>query len=445
MLQKIYNAFKYRFNLDEDKAAENEVIENIKKGVEFKGTNLWTLIFAIFIASIGLNVNSTAVIIGAMLISPIMGPIMGIGLGVGIFDFNLIKNAAKNLLIATLIGLFTSTVYFLISPLHNAQSELLARTTPTIWDVLIALFGGLAGIVASSRKKYNNVIPGVAIATALMPPLCTAGYGIATMQWSYFFGAFYLYIINSVFISISTFLIVRFLKYRPYEYVDAALAMKVKRWVGLIAFLTILPSVYLAYRFVKNEIFLQNANKMIVNEFPAEGFTILNKRIIPEKKEIKITVLDYDNLDSLRQSLEIIKFKYKLEGSEIIINSTNQSADQIPVSELREGIVENIFQKQEEQLARKNDEISALKIRIESQLRFEEEKKKAVAEFYSLYGKPNELIIEKSILNNDTNSDTVLFVFIRPGKKRLSTSTISQMQSWLKIKFSMDNVKIITD
>ena len=168
------------FDPSEERENEAETIENILKGINFRGSNLWVLIFAIFIASLGLNVNSTAVIIGAMLISPLMGPIMGIGLGIGINDFELIKKAFRNLAIATIFGILTSTLYFLISPLNEARSELLARTTPTIYDVLIAFFGGLAGIVASSTKLKGNVIPGVAIATALMPPLCTAGFGIAS-------------------------------------------------------------------------------------------------------------------------------------------------------------------------------------------------------------------------------------------------------------------------
>ncbi|MCB0614144.1 MAG: DUF389 domain-containing protein, partial [Phaeodactylibacter sp.] len=192
---------KDRFNLDDDKASEQETIEDIKKGVVFRGANLWILMFAIMVASVGLNVNSPAVIIGAMLISPLMGPIMGIGLGVGINDLELIVKAMRNLAIAVVISVLTSAAYFWISPLNDAQSELLARTSPTLWDVLIALFGGLAGIVAGSRKEKSNAIPGVAIATALMPPLCTAGFGLATAQWSYFFGAFYLFFINSVFIS----------------------------------------------------------------------------------------------------------------------------------------------------------------------------------------------------------------------------------------------------
>lgn len=209
-----------RFNLHLDKADEDDVVLSIKKNSDFVGANLWTLIFAIFIASIGLNVNSTAVIIGAMLISPLMGPIMGIGLGIGTNDFELVKKGLRNLLIATLISIVASTIYFYITPLHDAQSELLARTTPSIWDVFIAFFGGLAGIVAGTRKEKSNVIPGVAIATALMPPLCTAGFGLASGNFYFFIGAIYLYFINSVFICISTFLIVRFLKFKKKHFED---------------------------------------------------------------------------------------------------------------------------------------------------------------------------------------------------------------------------------
>ncbi|WP_346860462.1 DUF389 domain-containing protein [uncultured Draconibacterium sp.] len=188
-------------------------IEGIKRDIGFRGPTAWILIFSIFIASIGLNINSTAVIIGAMLISPLMGPILGIGLSIGTNDFETLVRSLKNLGIAVSIALFTSTLYFIITPLTIEQSELLARTKPTILDVMVALFGGFAGILAGSRKEKTNVIPGVAIATALMPPLCTAGYGLATLKLSYFFGAFYLFFINSVFISLATFLVVRYLKF----------------------------------------------------------------------------------------------------------------------------------------------------------------------------------------------------------------------------------------
>jgi uncharacterized hydrophobic protein (TIGR00271 family) len=181
---------KDRFNLSHEQEDTLETIKSIEKGVEFRGINVWTLIFAIFVASIGLNVNSTAVIIGAMLISPLMGPIMGLGLSVGIYDFALLKKSLKNLSIAVVISVITSAIYFAVSPLDEAQSELLARTTPTLYDVLIALFGGMAGIVSGASKEKGNAIPGVAIATALMPPLCTAGFGIGTGNLFYFLGAF---------------------------------------------------------------------------------------------------------------------------------------------------------------------------------------------------------------------------------------------------------------
>lgn len=435
LVNSILAVFKYRFSLEDDKANEEEIIENIKKGIEFKGTNLWTLIFAIFVASIGLNVNSTAVIIGAMLISPLMGPIMGIGLGAGIYDFALIKNAGKNLLIATIIALISSTLYFLISPLHQAQSELLARTSPTIWDVLIAFFGGLAGIVASSRKRYNNVIPGVAIATALMPPLCTAGYGIATGQWAYFFGAFYLYIINSVFISISTFLIVRFLKFKPKFYDNGTISYKVRRWVLIIASLTIAPSIYLAYRFVTNEIFTQNANLMINTELAA-NMTILNKNINPKSKSINITLLDDNQVDSVKQVLEIRKEKYNLSHAKINIKTAGSNdKNEFSLNDLKEGIVEDLFKKQEDQLIN-------LKLAHEKQLKFEQKKKEVIDEFDALYGQPAELIIEKTVLHSPQTNDTLLLVYIKQGKgfKRPETKS---MQNWLKTKFNINTVKVL--
>lgn len=444
-MNSLIRIFKYRFNLDEDKAAEDEIIENIKKGIEFKGANLWTLIFAILIASIGLNVNSTAVIIGAMLISPLMGPIMGVGLGAGIFDFNLIKLAIKNLAIASLIGLLTSTVYFLLSPLHYAQSELLARTSPTIWDVLIAFFGGLAGIVASSRKKYNNVIPGVAIATALMPPLCTAGFGIATFQWSYFFGAFYLFVINSVFISISTFLIVRFLKFRPVSYVNAKTNIKVQRWIGIIAVLTIIPSVYLAYHFVKNEIFKQNVTQLINNEIVANGITVINKKADPDKREIIITILDHTKTDSLQQAIEFKKDEYKLSDTKLLIKGSGGfEGNEISINELKEGIVEDLFGKQEQLLKQKNDEIKELKLMNDQQLKFQQKKTEAVEEFYSLYGETKELIIEQAVVYRSNKTDTVLLAYIQPKYSNYKKTQLESMRKWLRAKFKIKEVKVIS-
>lgn len=194
--------------MGEDMAPEKDTIAVIEAGVDFRGAKLWILILAVFVASLGLNTNSAAVIIGAMLISPLMGPIIGMGLGIGINDFMLFKRAAKNYLVATLFSVATATLYFLLTPLDEVQSELLARTSPTIYDVGIALCGGLAGIVALSSRsqRTGNVIPGVAIATALMPPLCTVGFGLGTGNWLFAAGALYLYLINTIFISLATFI-----------------------------------------------------------------------------------------------------------------------------------------------------------------------------------------------------------------------------------------------
>lgn len=244
---RIKSFFIRNFDVWNDRENEVDTIESIKKGVEFKGTNLWVLIFATFIASLGLNTNSTAVIIGAMLISPLMGPIMGFGLGLGISDFELIKRSFRNFATATIFSVITSTLYFLLSPISEAQSELLARTQPTVYDVMIAFFGGLAGIVASSTKSKGNVIPGVAIATALMPPLCTAGFGLASGNLYYFFGAFYLYFINTVFISLATYLVVCVLKYPKTVFLDKQKEKQVKRYIGIIVFFTIVPSLFLSY------------------------------------------------------------------------------------------------------------------------------------------------------------------------------------------------------
>ncbi len=262
-LRTLWLRFVRRASLSADTAPE-ATIESIKADVELRGTNLWVLAFAIIIASVGLNVNSTAVIIGAMLISPLMGPICGLGLSVGIIDMDLFKKSIKNLIIMVVISLIASTLYFVISPLNDAQSELLARTRPTIYDVLIAFFGGLAGIVAKSRKEQSIVtISGVAIATALMPPLCTAGYGLATMQWHYFFGAFYLFFINSFFIATATFIMVRFLDFPIRQGTETKKKKRVKAIMYFFAILVMIPSIITAVNVIRESAFNSSAVKYV--------------------------------------------------------------------------------------------------------------------------------------------------------------------------------------
>lgn len=237
-LKAFSGAIKDYFDLTSFLLPQAEAEETIREGVSFRGTNLLVLIMAIFIASLGLNVNSTAVIIGAMLISPLMGPIIGLGLAVGIQDFDLMKRSFRNLFMATAFSIATSAIYFLISPVNEGHSELLARTSPTIYDVLIGFFGGAAGIIAIGSKTKGNVIPGVAIATALMPPLCTVGYGLATWQMNYFLGALYLFFINSVFIACATTLGVKAMKYKVTDFSNPVRAKRVRRTVYTVALLT---------------------------------------------------------------------------------------------------------------------------------------------------------------------------------------------------------------
>ncbi len=435
----VFNFLKYRFNLDDDKADELQIIDSIKKSIEFKGTNLWTLIFAIFIASIGLNVNSTAVIIGAMLISPLMGPIMGIGLGLGIFDFGLIKRAVKNLLVAVTIGLITSTIYFAITPLHEAQSELLSRTTPTIWDVLIAFAGGLAGIVASSRKHSSStVIPGVAIATALMPPLCTAGYGLGTGNFYYFIGAFYLFLINCVFISISTFIIVRFLKFRPANYVDKQTETKLRKYIWWIAILTIIPSILLAYRFVQEEFFKQKTQNFINNEIKPKHLFVIDQTLNAGKKTLKLVIYGEKCTDSLAKEIISRKNIYGLEKAEIVIERTMDAEKAIAPSSFTTS--ENV--ELERQLVEKDERIYSLSLKLQTQKPFNDSL--IFNEFEALFGKPNELIITNTPrLNKDNVRDTVTFVYYTMDRKAKRIDQ-TQLENWLKERTKSKQIKIVT-
>ena len=278
-LKSTFSHIKQYFNLLSDKEDEQAVVEQVSAGVVFRGTNLWILMFAILIASLGLNVNSTAVIIGAMLISPLMGPIIGIGLSVGINDYDLLRRALKNYLVATLISVVTATVYFFISPLSEARSELLARTAPTLYDVLIAFCGGAAGVLALTTKSKGQVIPGVAIATALMPPLCTAGYGLATAQWSYFLGAFYLYFINSVFIALSTFFGVKLLRFHVRRDIAPERLQHGRRLITIVLIVTLIPAAIMTVNIVRQNIFDHNVQAFVNHELQKSGTQIIDRSI----------------------------------------------------------------------------------------------------------------------------------------------------------------------
>lgn len=351
-MTNIKGKIKEYLSLRRDKQSNAEIIEAITSGTQFKGTSLWVLICAIFIASLGLNMNSTAVIIGAMLISPLMGPIMGVGLGVGIGDNTLIRSCLKNLLVATLFSLLASAIYFFISPINEARSELLARTQPTIYDVMIAFFGGFAGIIATGSKSKGNILPGVAIATALMPPLCTAGYGLATFQWRFFSGALYLFLINAVYIGLATWLGTKVLRLPRKE---AETEEERKRshstnsaWAFVFLVIFIIPSIYTTIGIVRQNIQDARVSDYIQGEFEDLGEThMISYELIKDDTIPTIQVnllgatLDDHSIDILAARMG----KYGLDDSyRLKIVQGNAQPREVDADALSSSIMKNVVQ-----------------------------------------------------------------------------------------------------
>ncbi|HQV05950.1 MAG: DUF389 domain-containing protein [Chitinophagaceae bacterium] len=304
---RTYRIIKYaiaKIRLPKDAENIRITTENIKSGAVLTGVNLWVLVGAVFIASLGLNMNSTAVVIGAMLISPLMGPIMGFGFGLGTNDFALMNKSIRNFIIMVVLSVAASTLFFWVSPLKTAGSELLGRTSPTVYDVLIAFFGGMAGIIAGASKlRSGNVVPGVAIATALMPPLCTMGYGISHLNWQYTAGAFYLFMINSVFIALATYFIVNLLRYPHVEFSNSGRQKKLKIIIPVIVALMIAPSVYLTYHIVKKYFYEQYATKFMNKEILDGKHVIVTSKMSYQlgNSQLKLVVVGepYDSLDEV--------------------------------------------------------------------------------------------------------------------------------------------------
>lgn len=324
------------FDLHQGEDKKETVLENVVSNISFRGSNAWILACAIVVASVGLNVNSTAVIIGAMLISPLMGPIVGAGFALGTFDFPLLKKSIKNLLIATLISLVVSFLYFLLSPFKEAQSELLARTSPNIYDVLIAIFGGLVGVIAITRVDKGNPIPGVAIATALMPPLCTAGYGLAIGNLSYFAGALFLYIINCVFICISTFVIVKYLRYPKTHYVDQQREKRITQSITIITLALVLPSIYFAYNLLQEKKYTNKVKQFVQQELSNKGYTVIYEKLQmnskPKKLELAFLAKKFSNQEiaSLQQSME----SFGIDNTNLVIHQDSLDLKSSILSEI---------------------------------------------------------------------------------------------------------------
>ena len=434
-------------SLRNDKAPEEETIASIKASVEFRGANLWILIFAIFVASLGLNTNSAAVIIGAMLISPLMGPIMGMGLGVGINDFELLKRAFRSFATATIFSVLTATFYFAITPIDEAQSELLARTSPTIYDVLIALFGGLAGIVAlfSTGQRGGNVIPGVAIATAIMPPLCTTGFGIATGNWIYAAGAFYLYLINSIFISLATFIGVNIFDFKKKVFVDKQREKRVKHIIVTIAVLTMLPSTLLTYMLVRENFFTSKANNFVAQVVTSEQTQVIAKEVDYHTKEIRLVTIGEEIPEK-----ELTRMKSQMEnfGLEDAKLSIVQGTKNLSASELKTMLNDPASRqadKNAQLLANEQQRADKLQKELDVYKKTELQAQSISAEMATLFPEAARVSIARTFsyaVSDSLQKDSLTLVSLTL-KKKLNTETREKMEEWLKTRLKTPDMKLI--
>ena len=441
--QTLWQIIKRYFNVLPYKDGEKYVIKQITNGINFQGSNLWILIFAVFIASLGLNVNSTAVIIGAMLISPLMGPIIGMGLALGIADLDLFKQSIKNYLVSTFISVITATIYFTLSPITDAQSELLARTSPTLYDVLIALFGGAAGFLAMSTKGRNNVVPGVAIATALMPPLCTAGYGLAVQNTSYFFGAFYLYFINTVFIAFTTCLGVRFLHFHRKQFINREKMRRVNLYIVSIIIITIIPASYMTWNIIKQSVFENNIENFVTKELNYSGTNILSHQYDLKTKTLHVVAVGNPiSTDSIAKAQKTMA-NYQLDGYALKVIQGSNSDSLLLLQHKNKGQLmvgeKNTAEWQE--LAYNND---VLKKELTSYTRYpvlandmrEELKVVCPSAKSIILSKASESFTDTTLINNH-------IVAVVKTSKPLANNNKKQLYDWLKVKVKSDSLELI--
>ena len=412
--------------------------------IDIEGPNAYILAFAIVVASVGLNTNSIPVIIGAMLISPLMGPIFGIGYGLGTNDTSFLKKAFKNLLIMVIISILASSIYFLVSPLElENPTELLARTNPTIYDVLIALFGGFAGIVEISRRDKGTVISGVAIATALMPPLCTAGFGLASGSLKYFAGAMYLFFINSIFIAIATFLTVKYLKFPMASFTDPAKKKKVSRWIAVLTIVIIIPSVYSAIVMIRENNFNHTAKEFIAENKELARSYIYDYDIYSHSKPPKLELfiageaLDQEEMNILYRSAH----KFGLTDDQLII-SQRGATDQ---SEITDRVaIQSIYERSDQEIQKREQIISSMEKELQTykskELPYEQITNELVAQYPSL----SDVTLTRGYsITTDTLGRTEEIIIILQAEKRISQENMEKLRKWLTVRLDFENIKLL--
>ena len=434
-LIKSWKDLKSYFNVKNDLEPQNDIEVSIRSGVSFKGSQLLTLIFAIFIASLGLNTNSIPVIIGAMLISPLMGPIIGMGLGIAIQDFQLVKRSLKNITAAVIGSLVTSAIYFLISPQYEGASQLLARTSPSIYDVFVALFGGAAGILSIAAKNKGQVLPGVAIATSLMPPLCTAGYGIATMQMHFFFGALYLFLTNMIFIFFATWIGVKLMGFKKVVYQNEKRARKVRAIAYSIIAITIGISVYLTVVMIDRSIFLDKALNFVENEMVFPNTQVLSHKeyIKGDKRYIDVTLIGealpkdslklamMNKLDSVGLGGTVLNIK---QGFALTRNDINDEINS-----------DRFYQMMQTEIDRRQTVIDSLRNVISQTEQFSDESVRVSPEIKVLFPTVKDIALTHMVAatTGSDKTDTVSMIFVN-APQGLTPSERQKLTDYIKVR-----------
>lgn len=420
------------FNLQDGEEQKEKVLANVQNSIVFSGSNVWVLACAIVIASVGLNLNSTAVVIGAMLISPLMGPIVGAGFALAMFDFKLLRKSLKNLLVSTLVGLLFSSLYFFLTPFKEAQSEILARTAPNIYDVIIAFFGGLVGVIAVTRVEKGNPIPGVAIATALMPPLCTAGYGLSTGNFSFFGGALFLYAINCVFICIATYLIAKYLKYPAVGFVDAAREKKVRNWITIITLSMIVPSIFFAYKFIQEQRFKEKVSGYVQKEFERKNNTIVYQKTNYSATGQRTIELAFLNRKFTAKEIEDENKKLEelgLPNTRLIIRQDSAFLAEASTKKIANNEIDNDFSKV---IAELNASVDRYSFKTDNLFG---ETKAIFPELTTISVAKQEIFLKK-------DSTEVIPVALYQSEKELSDERKRILADWLKAKLKVDTLEI---
>ena len=415
--------------------------KSIRNNIYFRGPNAWILAIAIIIASVGLNVNSIPVIIGAMLISPLMGPIFGVGLGLGINDMQLIKSSGKNLLIMVTISLVASFVYFMITPLNlNDPSELLARTNPTIYDVLIALAGGFAGILEQCRKDKGTVFAGVAIATALMPPLCTAGFGLASGNFGYFLGAAYLFVINCIFIMLATYISVKYFGFREVAFADALSQRRTRTFSTILIILFIVPSIWSAVIFIRQNNFEGNANSF-AEQCKVYGRTILyDYKIDHSDGSVVSLFFSGDPLtEQSRRDLLAQAAEFGIKEEQVLINEYTTTAQENNIE-----LVKSIYDKMDTEVSRRDAEISTLRQQLAASTKEELPYVQIAREVMGIYPFVNDVVLTSgAIVRADSLVAVPTFSVLVRSDSILSSTQLTQLSEWLRVRLATDMEVIV--